>query len=241
MEQEQEGKRASRLTHRELREAFLDTVPVLGGYLVLGFGFGVIFRSHGFGVLWAAAMSIFVYAGSMQYVAIDLITGGASLIATALATLMVNIRHLFYGISMIEPYRDIPKKPFLIFTLTDETYSLVSRRAVVDAKENPARYCFLVSLFNYLYWITGSAVGAAVGGILPFSTEGIDFALTALFLTVFTEQWLTTKRHFPAVVGVLATLAALLLVGSEHFLILAMALILVVLWVARRWEVREHA
>lgn len=241
MEREQEGKRVLRHTLREVRAAFLDTVPVLVGYLVLGFGFGVIFRSHGYGVLWAAAMSIFVYAGSMQYVAIDLITGGVSLIAVALTTLMVNVRHLFYGISMIEPYRGIPKKPFLIFALTDETYSLVSQRAAVDAKENPARYCFLVSLFNYLYWIAGSAVGAAVGGVLPFSTEGIDFALTALFLTVFVEQWLTTKHHFSAVAGVLATLAALMLVGSEHFLILAMALILVILSVAQRWEERQDA
>ncbi len=237
---EQEEKRGSRLTARELRAALLDTVPVLGGYLVLGFGFGVIFRSHGYGVLWAAAMSIFVYAGSMQYVAIDLITGGATLIATALATLMVNIRHLFYGISMIEPYKDIPKKPFLVFALTDETYSLVSHREAVESKENPARYCFLVSLFNYIYWITGSVLGAAIGSFLPFSTEGIDFALTALFLTVFTEQWLSTKKHLPAVVGVLASVVALLLFGSDNFLIFAMIFILVILLAVRRWEVRAN-
>ncbi|MBQ9801566.1 MAG: AzlC family ABC transporter permease [Clostridia bacterium] len=225
---------------RQVKAAFLDTVPVLTGYLVLGFGFGVIFRSHGYGVLFAAAMSIFVYAGSMQYVAVDLITGGATLLATALATLMVNIRHLFYGISMIDAYKDIPRKPFLIFTLTDETYSLVSHREAVEKQEDPARYCFLVSLFNYSYWIAGSVIGAALGAVLPFSTEGIDFALTALFLTIFTEQWLGTKEHLPALVGLGASLAALLLLGSDDFLILAMLLILALLWLLGRREVKRH-
>ncbi len=223
----QENKK--RLSLRTAQTAFLATLPVLAGYLVLGMGFGMIMRSRGFGLLWAAGMSIFVYAGSMQYVAIDLITGGASLVAMALTTLMVNARHLFYGISMVEPYKHTRFRPFLIFTLTDETYSLVADRATVEATENPQGYCLFVSLFNYLYWIAGSVLGALLGGVLPFSTEGIDFALTALFLTVFVEQWLSERRHTPALIGLFASLAARLLLGPDNFLILAMALILVLL------------
>lgn len=226
---------------RGLKAAFLDTVPVLTGYIVLGIGFGVIFRSHGYGVLYAAAMSIFVYAGSMQYVAVDMIVGGASFFAAALTTLMVNARHLFYGISMIEPYQNVRKKPFLIFTLTDETYSLVSHRERVVAQESPERYCFFVSALNYFYWVTGSVIGAAIGAVLPFSTEGIDFALTALFVTIFIEQWLSTKDHTPALIGVLASVAALLLLGCDDFLLLAMALILVLLLAVQSREVKRDA
>ena len=228
------------LAFRGLKTAFLDTVPVLTGYLVLGIGFGVILRSHGYGVLYAAAMSIFIYAGSMQYVAVDMIVGGASLLAAALTALMVNARHLFYGISMIEPYKSVRRKPFLIFTLTDETYSLVAHRERVLTQEDPERYCFFVSLLNYGYWVIGSMTGALIGAVLPFSSEGIDFALTALFLTIFTEQWLSTKKHTPAVIGVLATLAALLLVGQDRFLLLAMALILLLLFITGRREGMRH-
>ena len=230
-------RRGDLLAFRGLKAAFFDTVPVLTGYLVLGIGFGVILRSHGYGAWYAAAMSIFIYAGSMQYVAVDMIVGGASLLAAALTALMVNARHLFYGISMVEPYQSIRHKPFLIFTLTDETYSLVAHRERVLTQESPERYCFFVSLLNYAYWVIGSVTGALIGAVLPFSSEGIDFALTALFLTIFTEQWLSAKKHAPAVIGVLATLAALLLVGQDGFLLLAMALILLLLLVIGRKEV----
>ena len=240
MENKAKKRRGSVPAFRGLKAAFLDTVPVLTGYLVLGLGFGVIFRSHGYGVLYAAAMSIFVYAGSMQYVAIDMIRGGASLLAAALTTLMVNARHLFYGISMVEPYQRVRHKPFLIFTLTDETYSLVSHRERVEAQEEPTRYCFFVSLLNYAYWISGSVIGAAIGAVLPFSTEGIDFALTALFLTIFTEQWLSAKKHAPAVIGVLCSVLALLLLGRDDFLLLAMALILLLLWLSGKREVERR-
>ncbi len=212
-------------TKSDLRRAAAATLPVLTGYVVLGMGFGVILRSRGYGVLWALAMSVFIYAGSMQYVAIDLLTGGASLFAMALTTLAVNARHLFYGISMVDKYRSVPKKLFLIFTLTDETYSLVCSEAGMEKIHNRHFYYFCVSLFDYLYWITGSVIGSLLGSVLPFSTEGIDFALTALFLTVFVEQWLNTKNHTAALVGVAASVLCLVLIGPENFLIPAMLLI----------------
>ena len=203
------------------------TLPVMAGYVVLGMGFGVLLHARGYGVGWALAMSLFIYAGSMQYLTIDLLAGGASLIAAALTTLMVNARHLFYGISMVEGYRGMgKKKPYAIFALTDETYSLVCQDQPDLNKAQQQRYFFLVSLFNHGYWVAGSVLGSLVGQVLPFSVEGVDFALTALFVTVFLEQWLTTRDHVPAVIGVAASVLCVIVFGPGSFLIPAMALIL---------------
>lgn len=207
----------------KIKNAFYATIPVMAGYLVLGIGFGMVLRTRGYGILWALSMSVFIYAGSMQYVAIDLLTGGVSLITAAVATLAVNARHLFYSISMIDKYKNQKRKNFLIFTLTDETYSLVCSEVPDGA--DASSYYFYVSLFDYIYWIGGSAIGSVLGSVLPIRTEGVDFALTALFLTVFVEQWLTAKNHLSAIIGVGASVVCLLLFGSDKFLIPAMILI----------------
>ncbi len=213
---------------KDIKAALRDTVPVLSGYIVLGMGFGIVMHTNGYGVWWTLAMSMFVYAGSMQYAAINLLTGGASLISTALTTLMVNARHIFYGISMIDRYKGMGKgKPYLIFALTDETYSLVC------SGEKSKKYFYLVSLFNHIYWVTGSVLGALLGQIIPFSTEGIDFALTALFVTVFVEQWKSTRDHCPAVIGVAASVACLLIFGADDFLIPSMIAIAAMLSVLK--------
>ena len=215
---------------KAIKAAFISTIPVMSGYLVLGIGFGVLLKTKGYGVLWALAMSVCVYAGSMQYVAIDLLAGGASLVVAALTTLTVNARHLFYGISMIDKYKDRGAiKPYLIFALTDETYSLVCNDENCAKIENKTAYYFYVSLFNHIYWVSGSVIGAMLGANLPFSTEGIDFSLTALFVTVFTQQWLETKKHGPALVGLLVSIVCLVIFGSEKFLIPAMVCIVIFL------------
>lgn len=209
-----------------VKAAFIDTIPVLTGYLVLGFGFGIILKSNGYGILMAFIMSLMIYAGSMQYVAIGLLTSGASFITAALTTLMVNARHLFYGISMLNKYKNTGKrKPYLIFSLTDETYSLVCNDNPQIPADKRNDYYLFVSLFNHIYWILGSVLGAAVGSIVKFNSEGIDFALTALFLTVFIEQWLSTKKHIPAMIGVAVSVICLVIFGSEKFLIPTMFVI----------------
>ena len=219
------------------KSALTATLPVMAGYLILGFGFGIIIKANGYSIALAAAMSIFIYAGSMQYVAIGLMTGGASLITTALTTLMVNLRHLFYGISMLEKYQNTGKaKPYLIFALTDETYSLVCGELPNIPPEDRTRYELLVSLLNHLYWITGSVAGAFAGSLISFNSQGIDFALTALFLTVFTEQWLSARKHGPALIGLGASIACLLLFGAEHFLIPAMLVIALALSLYKEGE-----
>lgn len=223
-----------------MRTAFLDTIPVMTGYLFLGFGFGIYLNENGYGLLWALAMSVFIYAGSMQYVAVSLLTGGASLITTALTTLMVNARHLFYGISMIDKYKNAgPRKPYLIFALTDETYSL-NCGALPEGVEDPTRYYFLVSVFNQCYWVIGSAFGSILGTVLPFSTEGIDFSLTALFVTVFVEQWKSTKDHLPAIIGLCCAFLCLLVFGPDKFLIPTMLLITLALTFCRKKEGCSH-
>lgn len=222
---------------KAIKAAFLSTVPVMTGYLVLGIGFGVLLKTKGYGVLWALAMSVFIYAGSMQYVAIDLLTGGASLLVAVLTTLTVNARHIFYGISMIDKYKAAGQmKPYLIFSLTDETYSLVCNDETYKNIENKKAYYFFVSFFDQCYWVLGSVIGALLGAVIPFSTEGIDFSLTALFVTVFVQQWLETKKHTPALVGLLTSVVCLLIFGSKNFLIPAMIFILAILTILPKKE-----
>lgn len=222
------------MSRRLLKSALISTLPVMAGYMVLGFGFGIISVKNGYGILWALAMSVFIYAGSMQYVAVSLLTSGASLISAALTTLMVNARHLFYGISMIEKYRGAgKKKPYLIFGLTDETYSLVCTGDCPDG-EDYHTYCFWMSLMNQSYWVAGSLLGAVVGSAIEFNSAGIDFAMTALFVTVFVEQWLSTKNHMPALIGLFASAVCLMIFGSDNFLIPSMVTITVFLALGRK-------
>ena len=219
-----------------VKHAFKQSVPIMAGYIVLGMGFGVLLESKGYGVLWAIAMSVFIYAGSMQYVAINLITGGASLIATALMTLMVNARHLFYGISMLDKYKNTGKyKPYLIFALTDETYSLVCSGKIPEGVDRN-KYYFLVSLFDQVYWLIGSVIGSVVGSVLNFNTAGIDFSMTALFLVVFVEQWKSTKDHASAITGVAASVVCLMIFGAGNFVIPAMISITVILLLMRKFR-----
>lgn len=214
--------------------AFKQSLPIMAGYIVLGMGFGVLLETKGYGVGWALLMSGFIYAGSMQYVTINLLTAGASLISAALMTLMVNARHLFYGISMIERYRDTrPYKPYLIFGLTDETYSVVCSGTVPEGVDEK-KYFFLVTLFAQCYWVLGSVIGSLLGSVLTFDSTGIDFSMTALFLVVFVEQWRSTKNHTSAIVGVAASLICLLIFGADQFLIPSMISITVLLTVLRK-------
>ncbi len=210
------------------------SLPVMAGYVVLGMGFGILLETKGYGIGWALAMSVFIYAGSMQYVAIDLLAGGASLLSTALMTLMVNARHLFYGISMLERYKETgAKKPYLIFALTDETYSLVCSGDVPEGVDQ-SKYFFWVSLFDQCYWVIGSAAGSLIGSLINFNTAGIEFSMTALFVVVFVEQWKSTSNHLSALIGVAASVFCLVIFGAESFLIPSMIAITVILTLCRR-------
>jgi 4-azaleucine resistance transporter AzlC len=216
------------------KRAFVHTLPVMAGYIVLGLGFGILLRVAGFGALWALAMSVFLFAGSMQYVGVSLLASGAPLLTVAVTTLMVQARHLFYGVSLIDRYRGAGvKKIYLLHALTDETYSLVCNSHIPDFADEKSYY-FAVSLLNHLYWITGCMLGSLAGAIIPFNSQGIDFSMTALFVTVFVEQWLSGKEHRPALIGIGGTLLCLIVFGSENFLIPSMFMILLALSLLRR-------
>lgn len=226
-----------------LKPAFLATLPVMTGYLVLGVGFGLVLHNAGGSLLLALAMSGFIYAGSMQYLAVDLLSGGATLLSAALVTLMVNARHLFYGVSMLDKYRDMgPARPYLIFGLTDETYSLLCQESLPVPQEQRRAYCLLVTLLDHLWWVLGTLLGAGAAQVLHINTTGMDFALTALFVTVLVEQWLTAEDRVPALIGGGASLLCLVLFGAADFLIPAMVLIAVLLclYTGRDKEVRGH-
>lgn len=222
------------MNRRVVGKAFYKSIPVLAGYVVLGMGFGILLRTAGYGVLWAFGMSAFIYAGSMQYVGVELLAGGASMITAVFTTLMVNARHLFYGISMIDRYKASGKyKPYLIFALTDETYSLLCDGKTPEG-EDADLYRFFVSLFNQSYWVLGSVTGNLLGAVIPFSTKGIEFAMTALFIASFTQQWIEKKDHVPAITGIACSLFCLFVFGSEQFLIPSMLMITFVLTMTRK-------
>lgn len=219
----------------ELKRIFKDTVPIMIGYLVLGIGFGVIMATKGYNFWLAPIMSIFIYAGSMQYAAVGLFTGGAGMLTVALSTLAINARHLFYGISMIDKYSNAgKKKPYLIFGLTDETYSIVSHT------DEDVDYCFFVTLFNHAYWVMGTLTGSIIGNMISFDARGLDFSLTAFFLVVFTDQWLKSKKHLPAIIGVATAVICLLIYGSDKFLIPTMIEIALLLYLFERREERKN-
>ena len=222
-------KSAKGITKNLIKTAFIKSLPVMAGYVVLAIGFGILMKEAGYGLFWSFLMSFTIYAGSMQYVAVSLLSSGASLISAALTTLMVNARHLFYGVSMIDKYKDAgKKKPYLIFALTDETYSLLCEDDYPEG-EDKHWYSFFVSLFNQCYWVIGSIIGSIIGSLITFNTAGIDFSMTALFVTVFVEQWLTTKNHLPAIAGLFCSITCLIIFGPDSFLIPTMISITIVL------------
>ena len=228
------------LNRRLLKTVFITTIPVMAGYIILGIAFGILLADKGYSVRWALLMSVTVFAGSMQFVTVDLLSTGAGLISAAVMTVLVNARHLIYGISMLNKYRGMgPVKPYLVFSLTDETYALLCG----DAPEgiNKRWYYLLVSLLDQLYWIAGSVLGAMIGGALTMDTTGIDFAMTALFVVIFVEQWLNDRDHVPALLGLGITLVCLTIWGTERFLIPAMFLILLSLSARGAMEERRDA
>lgn len=207
-----------------IKIAFPLTIPVMLGYLFVGMAFGILLSSKGFGAGWAALMSLTIYAGSMQFVAVDLLAEAAPLVTVALVTLAVNFRHVFYGLSFIQDFdRAGARKPYMIFSLTDETYSLLFS-AQIPPEADKGMVQFWIALLNQCYWITGAVAGALAGALIPFNTTGIDFAMTALFVVIFIEQWKALASHLPALIGLGAALVCLWLFGKDQFVIPAMLL-----------------
>ena len=226
------------MKQKAFRAAFPLTFPVFIGYIFLGIAFGILSGSSGFHVGWAFLMSLLIYAGSMQFVTVSLLLAPYHFLSTVLLTLMVNARHLFYGLSMLNRYKDCGKlKPYLIFSLTDETYSLVCS---TEPPKDVSRkwFFFFISALNHFYWVLGSVIGALVGNFLPINTTGIDFSMTALFLVIFVDQWESTKNHIPALLGLSLTVLCRLIFGLNWFILLAMLSLLLSLSLVYKKEVK---
>lgn len=216
-----------------LRAAFPYTIPILTGFLFLGITYGVYMRTAGFALWYPAVMSLAVYAGSMQFVAVDILLGAFNPVQAFLMTLMVNARHLFYGLAMLKPYEDMGwKKPLLIFGMSDETFS-VNCSAKIPADIDRPWFMLWVAILNYLYWFIGTVLGGVFGSFVWFSTEGLDFVMTAMFMVIFLEQWQKDKDHTCALVGLVIPVIALLIFGADSFMIPAMIGIMAALTLLR--------
>lgn len=215
------------------RFAFRQSLGVLFGYVFLGTAFGILLRQAGFGALWSLAFSGLVYAGSLQFVLAGFLAAPTALPTVALMSLFINARHLFYGLSFIERFRSMGKKrPYMVFSLTDETYSVLCGMDEVPAGVDKNGAMFLVALLDQLYWVTGSLLGTFAGG-LPLDFTGIDFSMTALFLVIFLEQWRGAKSHLPALLGLGCGAVFLLALGPDNFLLPALCTTVAVLLLAR--------
>lgn len=216
-----------------IKTALRDSLVILPGYLVLGIGFGVLMDTKGFGLLHSFLMAVFIYAGSMQYVGVELLASAASYLTAFIMTIMVNIRHLFYGIGMLDKYKDLKKhKLYDIFALTDETFSIACNRKMSGL--NKEDYYFYLSLFNHCYWITGCVLGSILDDVLPFDFRGIEFSMTVLFIVIVIDQWEKNKDHTPVILSFIASIACLIYFGRDNFLIPSMALIIVILFIVRK-------
>ncbi|MGI5823965.1 MAG: AzlC family ABC transporter permease [Bacillota bacterium] len=229
-----EGSEKRRTAFRKaFKAAFPKTIPVLTGYLALGIAYGVLMETKGYGVQWSVLASICAFAGSIQYLAITLLTTAFDPIQAFLLSIMVNARHLFYGISMLEKYKGLGKlRPFLIFMLTDETYSISSS---ISPPEGISRKYFYatISFMDYSYWILGTFLGGVLGSFITFNTAGMDFVLTGLFVVLFIEQMTGRKKALSGMIGLVCTAVVLVLFGADNVVIISMVLILLVLLLGR--------
>lgn len=207
---------------QSIRFSFITTIPVLFGYLFLGIAFGLLLQRAGYNAFWALAISAFVFAGSMQFVLIGFLISPISLISVLLMTLSINSRHMFYGLSFIDTFKKMGKLyPYMIFSLTDETYSLLCGTKI-PSELDEKKVIFLIALFDQLYWIVGSIIGALIGELILFDTTGIDFAMTALFVVIFVEQWISAKTHAPALIGLVCGILSLIIFGTGNFILPAL-------------------
>lgn len=219
---------------KAFQAAFPFTIPVMTGYLFIGIAFGVMYQEKGYNFLWAILMSVMVYAGSGQYLAVNFFVPGVNFLQVIFLEFMVNVRHIFYGLSLLERFHNMGKKKlYMIFSLTDETYSLFFITKVPKGIDE-RKFLFAIAALDQVYWIVGSAIGALAGSVIPFNTKGIDFAMTALFVVIFVEQWLTSKNHIPALTGLGAGVVCLLLFGCDNFILPTMICVMVILLSCRK-------
>lgn len=221
------------MKRRALRAAFPHTVPILTGFLFLGMTYGVYMASLGFSWIYPTLMALTIFAGSMEFVTANMLLGAFNPLQAFAMTLMVNARHLFYGLAMLDRFRGLGwKKLYLIFGMCDETFSVTcSVRAPEGVDEG--WFMTFVTLLDQLYWVLGAALGGLCGSLLTLNTEGLDFVMTAMFVVIFLENWLKEENHTSSLLGLALPCACLVLFGAQSFILPSMAAILLALTALR--------
>jgi len=219
---------------KAFRAAFPKTIPIFAGFWFLGISYGVLMKVQGFSFLYPLFMSLTIFGGSLEFVTVSMLLSAFAPLQTLLATLMIQSRHLFYGISMLDKYKGTGwKKPYLIFGLCDESFS-INCTAEIPKDVDKGWFMFFVTALNQFYWVTGATLGGILGSFVHFNTEGLDFVMTAMFVVIFLEQWLKEKRHLPSLIGLTCGVLCLILFGSDSFLLPTMLCIVVLLTLLRR-------
>ena len=219
---------------KALKAAFPYTIPIFAGFWFLGLAYGIYMNVSGFSFWYPLCMSLIIFGGSLEFVAVTMLLSPFAPVQTLVMALILQARHLFYGISMLEKYRGLGwKKFYLIFGLCDETFSINCTAEVPEGVDKGWFY-FFVTLLNHLYWVSGSTIGGIAGSLLQFDTEGIGFVMTAMFTVIFLEHWLGEKHHDPALLGLGVSALCLALFGADSFLLPSMACLLALLTFLRR-------
>lgn len=213
-----------------IREAFVRSIPITGSYLFVGMAYGIMMQEAGFDWFWSALTSLMVYTGAFQFVLVTFLSSGASLLTIGITALFMNSRQFFYGLTFVEDFRKMGKRfPYMVNTLTDETYavncSMLEPKSKGDDEERRRNVMFYVALFSKSSWVLASILGGVLGQVIPFELKGIDFCMTALFITIFIDQWRSYQTHLPAILGVGCGLCMLLLVGPDRFMLPSLILV----------------
>jgi 4-azaleucine resistance transporter AzlC len=224
---------------KAFKAAFPYTIPIFAGFWFLGITYGIYMNVSGFSFVYPMIMSLVIFGGSLEFVAVSMLLSPFAPVQVFLMTLMIQARHLFYGISMLDKYKDMGiKKPYLIFGLCDETFSINYTAKIPDDVDRGWFY-FFVTLLNQLYWVSGATLGGLLGNLIKFNTDGLDFAMTAMFIVIFMEQWLKDKHHISEWIGLFTSIACLVIFGADNFLIPTMICILVLLTVFQKKMPKE--
>ncbi len=219
---------------RAFRAAFPHTIPIMAGFLFLGISYGIYAGTSGFCFIYPLVMSFTIFGGSLEFVAVSMLLGSFAPLQTLMMSVLIQARHLFYGISMLEKFKGTGiKKFYLIFGLCDETFSINYSATPPDGIDR-GWFMFFVTLLNQLYWVFGATIGGILGSLISFDLKGIEFVMTAMFVVIFLEQWLKDKQHFPAMIGILASVVCLIIWGRDSFLIPTMVCIIVFLTIFRK-------
>lgn len=216
--------------------AFPHTIPILAGFLFLGMAYGIYMNVSGFSFVYPMIMSVVIFGGSLEFVTVSMLLSAFAPIQTLLMAFMIQARHLFYGIAMLDKFKNMGwKKFYLIYAMCDETFS-VNYSAEIPEDVDRGWFYFWVTLFNQIYWVGGATFGGLLGNLITFDTKGLDFVMTAMFVVIFMEQWSKEKNHMSELIGMIASVACLLIFGADNFLIPTMVVIVVMLTMLRKYD-----